>query len=114
MSSALKGLEPLRHTHAGPLDVAYFEAGPLDGEVTPLLHGYPYDIHSYVDVIPRLVTAGQRVIVPYLRGHGPARFLDADTPRSREQAAIGSDVIALLDALDIPRAIFAGYDWTTC
>jgi pimeloyl-ACP methyl ester carboxylesterase len=111
MSGALNRLEPLRHTCAGPLDVAYFEAGPPDGTVTLLLHGYPYDIHTYVDVIPRLVAAGQRVIVPYLRGHGPTRFLDADAPRSGEQAAIGSDVIALMDALDIPRAIFAGYDW---
>jgi pimeloyl-ACP methyl ester carboxylesterase len=111
VSGVLHRLEPLRHAHAGPLDVAYFEGGPPDGEVTLLLHGYPYDIHTYVDVIPRLVSAGHRVIVPYLRGHGPTRFLDADTPRSGEQAAIGSDVIALMDALDIPRAIVAGYDW---
>src|SRR4051794_29442092 len=71
----------------------------------------PYDIHSYVEVIPRLVAAGHRVVTPYLRGHGSTRFLDDATPRSGQQAAIGADVIALLDALDIPRAICAGYDW---
>jgi pimeloyl-ACP methyl ester carboxylesterase len=104
-------LEPLRYVRTDALEVAYFEAGPIDGEVALLLHGFPYDIHSYVDVIFRLAQAGHRVIVPYLRGHGPTRFLDSATPRSGQQAAIGADVIALLDALDIPRAIFAGYDW---
>jgi pimeloyl-ACP methyl ester carboxylesterase len=104
-------LEPLRYVRTDALEVAYFEAGPSDGEVALLLHGFPYDIHSYVDVIPRLAQAGHRVIVPYLRGHGPTRFLDSATPRSGQQAAIGADVIALLDALDIPRAVFAGYDW---
>jgi pimeloyl-ACP methyl ester carboxylesterase len=104
-------LEPLRYVRTDALEVAYFEAGPSDGEVALLLHGFPYDIHSYVDVIPRLAQAGYRVIVPYLRGHGPTRFLDSATPRSGQQAAIGADVIALLDALDISRAIFAGYDW---
>jgi pimeloyl-ACP methyl ester carboxylesterase len=104
-------LEPLRSVRTDVLEVAYFEAGPSDGEVVLLLHGFPYDIHSYVDVIPRLAEAGHRVITPYLRGHGPTRFLDSATPRSGQQAAIGADVIALLDALDIPRAVFAGYDW---
>src|SRR5215207_8126985 len=104
-------LEPLRSVRTDALEVAYFEAGPSDGEVALLLHGFPYDIHSYVDVIPRLAETGHRVIAPYLRGHGPTRFLDSATPRSGQQAAIGADVIALLDALDIPRAIFAGYDW---
>jgi len=107
----LNRLEPLRHVRADPLEIAYFETGPPGGEVTLLLHGFPYDIHSYVDVIPRLAAAGQRVIVPYLRGHGPTRFLESATPRSGQQAAIGADVIALIDALEIPRAIFAGYDW---
>jgi pimeloyl-ACP methyl ester carboxylesterase len=111
VSRALPRLEPLRYVRTDVLEVAYFEAGPSDGEVALLLHGFPYDIHSYVDVIPRLVAAGHRVIVPYLRGHGPTRFLDNAAPRSGQQAAIGADVIALLDALDIPRAIFAAYDW---
>jgi pimeloyl-ACP methyl ester carboxylesterase len=76
-----------------------------------LLHGFPYDIHSYVDVAPQLAAQGCRVIVPYLRGYGPTRFLDSATMRSGEQAAIGADLMALMDALSIPRAVFAGYDW---
>jgi pimeloyl-ACP methyl ester carboxylesterase len=111
VTGALPRLEPLRYVRTDALKVAYFEAGPADGEVALLLHGFPYDIHSYVDVIPRLVEAGHRVITPYLRGHGPTRFLDSAAPRSGQQAAIGADVIALLDALQIPRAILAGYDW---
>lgn len=111
MREALNRLGPLRHVRAGALEVAYFETGPLDGQVTLLRHGFPYDIHSYVDVIPRLTDADLRVIVPYLRGHGPTSFLESATPRSAQQAAIGADVIALIDALEIPRAIFAGYDW---
>jgi pimeloyl-ACP methyl ester carboxylesterase len=110
-SEALPRLEPLRYVRTDVLEVAYFEAGPADGEVALLLHGFPYDIHSYVDVIPRLAHAGYRVITPYLRGHGPTRFLDSAAPRSGQQASIGADVIALMDALGIPRAIFAGYDW---
>lgn len=93
------------------LHVSYYTAGPANGKAVLMLHGFPYDIHSYVDVIPLLADAGLRVIVPYLRGHGPTRFLDPSTARSGQQAAIGADVIALLDALDIPRAILAGYDW---
>jgi pimeloyl-ACP methyl ester carboxylesterase len=108
---ALPRLEPLRYVRTDALEVGYFEAGPTDGDVVALLHGFPYDIHSYVEVIPPLVAAGHRVIVPYLRGHGPTRFLDTATPRSGQQAAIGSDVIALLDALDIQRAVLAGFDW---
>ena len=111
MTGVLSQLEPLRYTHTDTLEVAYFEAGPEDGEVTLLLHGFPYDIHSYIDVIPLLVEAGHRVIVPYLRGHGPTRFLDSAAPRSGQQASIGTDVIALMDALAIQQAIFAGYDW---
>ena len=110
-AGALPRLEPLRYVRTDALEVAYFEAGPRGGEVALLLHGFPYDIHSFVEVIPRLVEAGLRVIAPYLRGHGPTRFLQGAAPRSGQQAAIGADVIALLDALDIPRAIFAGYDW---
>src|SRR6202043_1290119 len=109
-SSSLR-LEPLRHIEAGVLDVGYFEAGPADGPAVLLLHGFPYDIHSYVDVAPMLAAKGCRVIVPYLRGYGPTRFLDPATPRSGEQAAIGADLIALLDALGVKRAVFAGYDW---
>jgi pimeloyl-ACP methyl ester carboxylesterase len=104
-------LEPPRRVEAGVLDIAYFEAGPADGPVVLLMHGFPYDIHSYVDVAPMLAERGCRVIVPYLRGYGPTRFLSAATPRSGEQAAIGADLMALMDALSVPRAVFAGYDW---
>jgi len=104
-------LEPLRHVEAGVLKIAYFEAGPADGPVVLLLHGFPYDIHSYVDLAPMLAERGCRVIVPYLRGYGPTRFLSAATPRSGEQAAIGADLMALMDALSVPRAVFGGYDW---
>jgi pimeloyl-ACP methyl ester carboxylesterase len=106
-----KRLKPLRHVDAGVLDIAYYEEGPADGPVVMLLHGFPYDIHSYVDVAPMLAAQGCRVIVPYLRGYGPTRFRDSATPRSGEQAAVGADLIALLDALAIKRAVFAGYDW---
>jgi pimeloyl-ACP methyl ester carboxylesterase len=104
-------LEPLRHINAGVLNVAYYEDGPADGPVAVLLHGFPYDVHSYVDVAPLLAGSGYRVIVPYLRGYGPTRFLDSATPRSGEQAAIGADLKALMDALQIGRAVLAGYDW---
>ncbi len=104
-------LEPLRHADAGVLDVAYYEEGPADGPVVMLLHGFPYDIHSYVDVAPRLAAQGCRIIVPYLRGYGPTRFHDPATPRSGEQAAIAADLMALMDALSVKRAVFAGYDW---
>lgn len=106
-----KRLEPLRHIDAGVLDIAYYEAGPTDGPVVMLMHGFPYDIHSYVDVAAMLAARGCRVIVPYLRGYGPTRFRDSATPRSGEQAAIGADMMALMDALEIKRAVFAGYDW---
>jgi pimeloyl-ACP methyl ester carboxylesterase len=104
-------LESLRHIDAGVLNVAYYEAGPADGPVVVLLHGFPFDIHSYVDVAPQLAAQGCRVIVPYLRGYGPTRFRDAATPRSGEQAAIGADLLALMDALSVKCAVFAGYDW---
>jgi len=104
-------LEPLKTARAGVLDVAYYEAGPADGGAVLLLYGFPYDIYSYVQVIPLLADAGLRVIVPYLRGFGPTQFTDPDTPRSGQQAALGADVIALMDALGIDRAILAGYDW---
>jgi pimeloyl-ACP methyl ester carboxylesterase len=111
VSGSLPRLEPLLRVRTDVLEVAYFEAGPAGGEVVLLLHGFPYDIHSYTDVIPLLAESGHRVIVPYLRGHGPTRFLEGAGPRSGQQAAIGADVVALLDALAIPRAILAGYDW---
>jgi pimeloyl-ACP methyl ester carboxylesterase len=110
-ASSSHRLEPLRHVDAGVLDIAYYEAGPADGPVVMLLHGFPYDIHSYVDVAPMLAAQGCRAIVPYLRGYGPTRFRDKATPRSGEQAALGADLIALIDALGIQRAVFAGYDW---
>jgi len=102
---------PIRRISTDVLDVAYHESGPGGGQPVILLHGFPYDIHSYAEVAPRLAESGYRVIVPYLRGHGPTRFLRADTARSGQQAALGADVIALMDALAIPRAILAGYDW---
>jgi pimeloyl-ACP methyl ester carboxylesterase len=104
-------LEPLQYINAGVLRVAYYEAGPANGPVVVLLHGFPYDIHSYVEVAPLLAARGLRVIVPYLRGFAPTTFLDPRTPRSGEQAAIGMDLLALLDALSIPKAVVAGYDW---
>ncbi|MGY4400398.1 alpha/beta fold hydrolase [Bradyrhizobium sp. USDA 3315] len=106
-----KRLEPLRHVDAGVLNIAYYEAGPSIGPAVLLMHGFPYDIHSYVDVAPMLAAQGCRVIVPYLRGYGPTAFRDKATPRSGEQAAVGADLIALMDALGIARAVFAGYDW---
>jgi len=104
-------LQPLRAVSAGVLEVAYFEAGPADGAPVFLMHGFPYDIHSYVEVAPRLAARGCRVVVPYLRGYGPTRFLSDATPRSGEQAALGADLRDLMDALEVPRAVLAGYDW---
>ncbi|QWG15932.1 alpha/beta hydrolase [Bradyrhizobium sediminis] len=101
----------MHHIEAGVLNIAYYQAGPADGPVVMLLHGFPYDIHSYVDVVPQLAAKGCRTIVPYLRGYGPTRFRHPSTPRSGEQAAVGADLIALMDALGIRRAVFAGYDW---
>jgi pimeloyl-ACP methyl ester carboxylesterase len=106
-----KRLEPLRTIDAGVLNIAYYEAGPADGPAVMLMHGFPYDIHAYVDVAPILAAQGCRVIVPYLRGYGPTKFRDKTTPRSGEQAALGADLLALIDALGIKRAVFAGYDW---
>jgi pimeloyl-ACP methyl ester carboxylesterase len=104
-------LAPIKQIKAGVLDVGYCEMGAADGPPVLLLHGWPYDIHSYVEVAPMLAARGCRVIVPHLRGHGTTRFLDSATPRSGQQASIGADVIALMDALQIPRAVLAGYDW---
>jgi len=101
----------LKQIDAGVLNVGYAEAGPADGPVVILLHGWPYDIHSYVDVAPLLASAGYRVIVPYLRGYGTTRFLSSETFRNGQQTAVALDVIALMDALKIEKAILAGYDW---
>jgi pimeloyl-ACP methyl ester carboxylesterase len=102
---------PLRQIDAGLLKVGYAEAGSGDGRAVVLLHGWPYDIHSYLEVAPMLAAAGYRVIVPYLRGFGTTRFLSDEALRNGEQAALAVDVIALLDALDIERAVLAGFDW---
>jgi pimeloyl-ACP methyl ester carboxylesterase len=96
---------------AGLLNVGYVDAGPTDGPAVVLLHGWPYDIHSYVDVAPLLTAAGNRVIVPHLRGYGTTRFLSDDTVRNGEQAALALDTVALMDALGIERAVLAGCDW---
>src|ERR1700743_966240 len=96
---------------AGVLNVTYVESGPTDGWPAVLLHGFPYDVHAYGEVSEILAAKGARVIVPYLRGYGPTRFLSPDTPRSGQQGALGADLLALLDALKIETAIVAGYDW---
>jgi pimeloyl-ACP methyl ester carboxylesterase len=93
------------------LDIAYFEHGPPDGPPVVLLHGFPFDPHAYDAVAPPLAAVGCRVLVPYLRGYGPTRFLTAETPRSGQQAALGKDLLDFLDALGIQQAIVAGYDW---
>src|ERR1700756_4671632 len=107
----LAGFGPLRQVEAGLLDVGYAELGPADGRVVILLHGWPYDIHSFADVAPRLAAAGCRVIVPHLRGHGSTRFLSATTMRNGQQAAVALDIIALMDALQIRKAVFGAFDW---
>ena len=101
----------LKQIDAGVLNVGYAEDGPADGPVVILLHGWPYDIHTYVDVAPLLASAGYRVIVPYLRGYGTTRFLSSDTLRNGQQSAIALDVIALMDALKIEKATIGGCDW---
>jgi pimeloyl-ACP methyl ester carboxylesterase len=101
----------LKQIDAGVLNVGYAEAGPVSGPPVVLLHGWPYDIHTYVDVAPRLAAAGYRVIVPHLRGYGSTRFLSASTVRNGQQSAIALDVVALMDALKIDRAIIGGCDW---
>jgi len=110
-SGAGAAFGPLRQVEAGALNVGYAEAGPAHGPAVLLLHGWPYDIHSFVDVAPLLAAAGFRVIVPYLRGYGTTHFRSGDTPRNGQQAVIAVDMIALMDALGIDRAIVAGFDW---
>lgn len=104
-------LEPLKSIDAGTLSIGYYEAGPADGAPVLLLHGWPYDIHMFVDVAPALAAAGLRVIVPYLRGYGTTRFLSVDTPRNGQQSVVAVDIIALMDTLKIPVATVAGCDW---
>ncbi|MGA4727068.1 alpha/beta fold hydrolase [Micromonospora taraxaci] len=101
----------MRQIDAGVLNVGYVDAGPPDGPAAILLHGWPYDIHSFVDVVPLLTAAGHRVVVPYLRGHGTTRFLSDDAVRNGEPAAMGLDLVALMDALHIDSAKLAGFDW---
>ena len=101
----------LRRVAAGVLDVAYEEAGPGDGRPVILLHGFPYDVHAFDEVTPLLAARGCRIIAPYLRGYGPTRFRSVETPRSGQQAVLGHDLLALMDALSISTAVLAGYDW---
>ncbi|HYZ22651.1 MAG TPA: alpha/beta hydrolase [Rhodopila sp.] len=102
---------PLNQTKAGVLNIGYAEVGPAAGTPVVLLHGWPYDIHSYLDVAPLLASRGYRVIVPHLRGYGTTRFLSDETPRNGQQAALAVDIIALMDALGIEKPVIGGYDW---
>jgi pimeloyl-ACP methyl ester carboxylesterase len=104
-------MSTLKTIRTNVLEIAFLEEGPATGWPVVLAHGFPYDVHAYDEVAPQLAKAGARVITPYLRGFGPTRFLSAATMRSGQQAALGRDLIDLLDALDIQRAILAGYDW---
>lgn len=101
----------LKQIRAGVLEVAYEETGDAGGRPVFLLHGFPYDVHAFDEVAPLLVSRGCRVITPYLRGYGPTRFLSAETPRSGQQAVLAHDLLALMDALEIPSAVLAGFDW---
>jgi pimeloyl-ACP methyl ester carboxylesterase len=102
---------PVKQIEAGVLNTGYVEAGPADGPAVVLLHGWPYDIHSFADVTPALAAAGHRVIVPFVRGYGTTRFLSDGTPRNGQQAVLAADVIALMDGLEIEKAILGGFDW---
>jgi len=102
---------PTKQIDAVPLNVGYAEVGPADGRPVVLLHGWPYDIHSYIDVAPLLASKGYRVIVPYLRGYGTTQFLSSATPRNGQQSAVAADIIAFMDALKIDNAILGGFDW---
>ena len=101
----------LKHVRAGVLEVAYEESGAADGAPVMLLHGFPYDVCAYGEVAPLLAARGCRVIVPYLRGYGPTRFLSPTTPRSGQQAVLGHDLLELMNALELPSAVLGGYDW---
>jgi pimeloyl-ACP methyl ester carboxylesterase len=106
-----QGNAVLKHAQTSTLDIAYEDSGPEAGFPVLLMHGFPYDPRCYDDVVPPLVTAGYRAIVPYLRGFGPTRFLSEQAPRSGQQAALGRDLVELMDSLRIPRAVLAGFDW---
>jgi pimeloyl-ACP methyl ester carboxylesterase len=106
-----KSFAPIRHIAAGVLNIGYVDTGPANGAAVMLLHGWPYDIHSYVEVSPLLAAAGFRVIVPYLRGYGSTRFLSSETVRNAQPSAVALDLVALMDALRIEKATIAGYDW---
>jgi pimeloyl-ACP methyl ester carboxylesterase len=101
----------IKQIDAGVLNIGYAEAGPASGPVVILLHGWPYDIYSFVDVTPMLASAGYRVIVPYVRGYGTTKFLSGDTVRNGQPSAVAADVVALMNALNIPKATLAGFDW---
>jgi len=110
-AAPLSPLPPVRHAAGSLLDVAYVELGPITGSPVILLHGWPYDIHAFAEVAPILAGHGHRVIIPYLRGFGPTRFRSADTLRNGQPAALAQDAVDLMDALDIDRALFGGFDW---
>ncbi|WP_372097892.1 alpha/beta fold hydrolase [Tistrella mobilis] len=101
----------MKRIRAGQLEIAYLETGAADGPPVVLLHGFPYDVHAMTEAGRILAASGHRVLIPWLRGYGPTRFLDDATPRSGEQAALGADLLAFLEALDLPPAVLAGYDW---
>src|SRR5258707_2098742 len=103
-----RGMKTVR---TATLEIAYQESGSVEGRPVVLLHGFPDDVHAYDDVAPPLAATGWRVLVPYLRGYGPTRFLSAETPRSGQQAALGRDLADFMDALGLSRAVLAGYDW---
>src|SRR5918994_2086963 len=103
-------LGPIKQIDAGALSVGYAELGPADGSPVILLHGWPYDIHTYADVAPLLATKGHRVIVPHLRGYGTTRFLSSGTMRNAQQSALAADIVALMDALGLERAVIGGCD----
>lgn len=109
--NAEKSFGKLKQINAGVLNVGFADVGPVKGPTVILLHGWPYDIHSFADVAPLLTSAGYRVIVPHLRGHGTTRFLSTETFRNGQQSVVALDIIALMDALNIEKAIIAGYDW---
>jgi pimeloyl-ACP methyl ester carboxylesterase len=110
-ANPVSALGPIGQIDAGPLDVGYVDSGPANGPAVLLLHGWPYDIHSFAEVVPLLTAAGKRVIVPHLRGFGTTRFLVDETVRNGEQAALALDAIALMDALGIEAAVVGGFDW---
>src|SRR3954449_4002609 len=111
MSAPQSWLGPVRQVDTDVLSVGYAEAGPPDGPATVLLHGWPYDIHSFAEATPALAAAGYRVLVPFVRGYGTTRFLSDDTVRNGQQAAVATDVVAFMDTLGIEQAVLAGFDW---